>query len=85
MIGWVILAAVLIPALALGRWAERERRWAQTQVRAELGLTPAPASRQAPAQARPRARVPGRLARASAAAGQAPRGVTQRSRHYAER
>jgi hypothetical protein len=26
MIGWAILAAVLIPALALGRWVERARR-----------------------------------------------------------
>src|ERR1700759_2012212 len=25
MIGWVILAAVLLPALALGRWAEAQR------------------------------------------------------------
>src|SRR5262249_24504791 len=29
MIGWLILAALLIPALVLGRWAERERRRTQ--------------------------------------------------------
>jgi hypothetical protein len=26
MIGWAILAAMLIPALGLGRWMERARR-----------------------------------------------------------
>ena len=35
MIGWVILVAVLIPALAFGRWADRERRRTQPRVRAE--------------------------------------------------
>src|ERR1700742_1542726 len=34
VIGWVILVAVLVPALALGRWAEHERRRAQPRVRA---------------------------------------------------
>ena len=47
MIGWLILAAVLFPALALGRWAERERCRAQTQARTEVTpVTPvAPARR----------------------------------------
>ncbi|MGZ4168979.1 MAG: hypothetical protein ACXVSA_19840, partial [Solirubrobacteraceae bacterium] len=35
MIGWVILAAVLVPALALGRWADRERRRAEAAARPE--------------------------------------------------
>ncbi|HEY1715429.1 MAG TPA: hypothetical protein VGG07_21175 [Solirubrobacteraceae bacterium] len=35
MIGWVILVAVLVPALVLGRWADRERRRAGPRVRAE--------------------------------------------------
>jgi hypothetical protein len=33
VIGWLILAALLVPALVLGRWAERERRRADAQAR----------------------------------------------------
>jgi hypothetical protein len=35
VIGWVILAAMLVPALALGRWAEHVR-----QVRGDAGAEP---------------------------------------------
>ena len=37
MIGWLILLAVLLPALALGRWAERERRRLMAQQHEESG------------------------------------------------
>jgi hypothetical protein len=77
VIGWVILAAVLIPALALGRWAERERR-AQAQARTEVIATPA--------RARRRAHAPGTPARASVTARWAfRRSVSRGSRTYAGR
>src|ERR1700742_2575095 len=36
MIGWIILVAVLIPALVLGRWAERQRRRTLSHPRAQV-------------------------------------------------
>ncbi len=84
MIGWVILAAVLAPALVLGRWAERERRRAQARVSADERIPVAP-----PPRARRRGPLAGagRIAdagvRASARPGQ-PSG-RGRSRTYAGR
>ena len=84
MIGWVILAAVLAPALVLGRWAERERRRAQARVSSDERIPVAPAPRAR--RRRPLTGV-GRIAdtgvRASARPGQ-PRG-RGRSRTYAGR
>jgi hypothetical protein len=84
MIGWIILAAVLAPALVLGRWAERERRRAQARVSSEEGMPPASSPRAR--RRRPLAGA-GRIAdtgvRASARPGQ-PRG-RGRSRTYAGR
>jgi hypothetical protein len=78
VIGWVILAALLIPALALGRWAERERRRAQGQARTEVIATPP--------RARRRAHAPGRPARAAVSAGRVfRRSAARRSRTYAGR
>ncbi len=37
MIGWLILLAVLVPALVLGRWAEHERRRLLAQQREPPG------------------------------------------------
>jgi hypothetical protein len=84
MIGWVILAALLAPALVLGRWAERERRRAQARASSDEGMPVAPALRAR--RRRPLAGV-GRIAdtgvRASAKSGQS-RG-RGRSRTYAGR
>ena len=84
MIGWVILAAVLAPALVLGRWAERERRRAEPRVSSDEGIPVAPAPRAR--RGRPLAEV-GRIAdtgvRASARPGQPHR--RGRSRTYAGR
>ena len=40
VLGWVILVAALIPALALGRWAERERRRAMVDRDGDPPITP---------------------------------------------
>jgi hypothetical protein len=82
VIGWLILAAVLIPALALGRWAERERRKVQArmepQPRAEVATRPARTLRHVHA--------PGWPARSSLTAGRAVRRTAaRRPRPFAER
>jgi hypothetical protein len=76
MLGWVILVAALIPAIALGRWAERERR--RTTVHRDVD-PPIPPSR--PTSYRSR-----RTRRASDWAAQpARRTSARRSRTYAGR
>ena len=78
MIGWLILAALLVPALVLGRWAERERRRADAEARRES------AGPEPPVPATGRAR--GRIRRAPIRqAGPARRAASRRSRTYAGR
>ncbi|HSY38039.1 MAG TPA: hypothetical protein VNV17_00025 [Solirubrobacteraceae bacterium] len=80
MIGWVILAALLIPALALGRWADRERR----RARSEEPLRPEVVT--SPARARAGAHRAGRPMRSTLTAGRVVhRSAARRSRPYAGR
>ena len=78
MIGWLILAVVLVPALALGRWAEHERRRGQTRVHADAAPSVVARRRHIHAPGRPR-RASGTPARAES------RAPVRRSRTYAGR
>ena len=78
MIGWLILAAVLVPALVLGRWAERERRRDRAPVRTDLNASPARADRRVHGRGRP---APGSVRARRAVR----RGAAGRSRTYAGR
>ena len=78
MIGWVILAAVLVPALVLGRWAERERRRADAEARLEADGPTQPVQAAGPVRGRTR-RLP------LGHPGQARDAASRRSRTYAGR